>query len=158
MVHIANELQNKHHIFISPRRLKLSRNLVRAHALFNNRSKCNIADLEALQFSFWQKEEDIIKVKDLIYDTIGIPKKDAVEYRALMESIVDEMETAIENKQVLPNYDPDPIFSQAIGDLTKLSERILDKYTHIDDYSVVKSVYKDVQDRIKEVTVERHVL
>ncbi len=61
MVHIANELQNKHHIFISPRRLKLSRNLVRAHALFNNRSKCNIADLEALQFSFWQKEEDIIK-------------------------------------------------------------------------------------------------
>jgi len=158
MVHIANELQNKHHIFISPRRLKLSRNLVRAHALFNNRSKCNIADLEALQFSFWQKEEDIIKVKDLIYDTIGIPKKDAAEYRALMESIVDEMETAIENKQVLPNYDPDPIFSQAIGDLTKLSERILDKYTHIDDYSVVKSVYKDVQDRIKEVTVERHVL
>ncbi len=55
-----------------------------------------------------------------------------------MESIVDEMETAIENKQVLPNYDPDPIFSQAIGDLTKLSERILEKYTHIDDYSVVK--------------------
>lgn len=158
MVHIANELHNKHHIFISPRRLKLSRNLVRAHAILNQRTKCTIEDLIALQFAFWQKEEDIIKTKDLIYDTIGIPQKDAHEYTHIMNSILDEMASSIENKQVLPNYDPDPIFEQALSDLTKLAERILEKYSHIEDYTTVRKVYDEVMDKIKEITVERHVL
>jgi len=158
MVHIANELTNRHNVFISPRRLKLSRNLIRAHAILNGRSTCNIEDLIALQFSFWQKEEDIIKVKDIIYDTIGIPQANAKEYESIMDSIIEELERNIDNQQVLPNYDPEPLFQQAIGDLTKLTERILEKYMHIDDYHVVKDVYDLIQNKIKELTVERYIL
>lgn len=157
MVHIANELQSRHRIFISPRRLKLSRGMVRAHALYHGRSKCTVEDLAGLQYVFWQKEEDIRNVKDLIYDTIGIPRADAKRYTAMRQSIVDELARNIDNHQLLPNYAPDTYYSQALSDLTALGEQILEKYHPIEDYTVILSVHREILENIRELSVRRFI-
>lgn len=157
MVHIANELQNRHRVFISPRRLKLSRGMVRAHALYHGRTKCSVEDLTGLQYVFWQKEEDIRTVKDLIYDTIGIPQADAKRFEAIRQSILDELARNIDNHQLLPGYDPDPYYSQAVNDLAQLGEQILDKYHPIMEYPVINRVHVNILESIRELTVKRFV-
>lgn len=157
MVLIANDLQSRHRIFISPRRLKLSRNLVRAHALLQGRLKCTVEDLSALQFAFWQKEEDIRITRDLIFDTIGLPQADARRYEAIQQSILDELHRNIENHQLLPGYDPDSYYSQALKDLTALGEEILTKYHPISDYTALQGVHHAVIDTIRRLTVDRFI-
>lgn len=157
MVRISNELQSRHHIFISPRRLKLSRGMVRAHALYNGRTKCTAEDLVGLQYVFWQKEEDIRIVKDLIYDTIGIPKADARRFEAIRQSILDELARNIDNHRLLPGYAPDSYYSQALSDLSGLGEQILEKYSPIADYALVNEVYDAVRESIQELTVKRYL-
>lgn len=157
MVHIANELQNRHRIFISPRRLKLSRGMVRAHALYHGRTKCSVEDLAGLQYVFWQKEEDIRIVKDLIYDTIGIPRADAKRFEAIRQSILDELSRNIDNHQLLPGYNPDLYYSQSLHDLTLLGEQILEKYHPVTDYGVIQEVYETVQEDLRELTVKRFI-
>lgn len=157
MVHIANTLQSRSRIFISPRRLKLSRGMVRAHALYQGRTKCTVEDLVALQFVFWQKEEDIRIVRDLIFDTIGIPKADARGYEAVRQSILDELSRNIDNHQLLPGYHPEPYYRQALNDLTLLGESVLEKYHPIADYPPVYGVYMDIQESIRTLTVERFI-
>ncbi len=157
MVHIANELQSRHRIFISPRRLKLSRSMVQAHALYSGRTKCSVEDLVALQYVFWQKEEDIRIVKDMIYDTIGIPQADARKFEAARQSILDELSRNIDNHQLLPGYTPDAYYLQAMNDLTQLGERILEKYRPISDYTVIYGVYEAVQESLRELMVQRFI-
>lgn len=157
MVHIANELQSRHRIFISPRRLKLSRGMVQAHALYHGRSKCAVEDLAGLQYVFWQKEEDLRPVRDLIYDTIGTPRADAQRYRAIRQSILEELARNIDNHQFLPNYNPESYYSQALSDLAALGEQVLDKYHPIEDYTAVLEVHKEILEDIRELTVRRFI-
>lgn len=157
MVHISNELQKKNRIFISPRRLKLSRSMVRAHALYSGRSKCSVEDLVALQYVFWQKEEDIRIVRDLIHDTIGLPMADARKYEGTRQSILDELDRNIDNHQTLPGYNPDTYYQQALSDLVKLGERILEKYHPITDYTVINGVYEAIQESLRSLTVTRFI-
>jgi MoxR-like ATPase len=151
MVDIANTLTRKHKIFISPRRLKMSRNLIRASAILNNRMVCKVEDLMALQFSFWQKEEDIQKVKDLILDTIGIPMADAKHYDKMALSILSELKTNLDNTRHLPTFNPDKLHLQAVSDLTKLLELILTKYPWPEEHPQVLQVFKRIEDEIANI-------
>lgn len=158
MVDISEKLQIQKEIFISPRRLKNSRNLVKAHALLNNRMYCTIDDLIALKFSFWQKEDDINIVNDIIYDTMNLPLKDAEKYNETFFSITNEIETNIENTKSLPNFDPEKVFIQGLKDLEKLLERISLKYSPVNEYPSVEKVYKAIQDEIKEIAVRKYLV
>lgn len=155
MVLIANELQSRHRIFISPRRLKLSRNLVRAHALYQGRAKCAVEDLLALQYAFWQKEEDIRTVRDLIFDTIGLPQADARRYDGMRLSILEELERNLENHRLLPGYNPDLYYGQALKDLTALGEQLLEKYHPLSDYTALQSVHQAIVESLRDLTVSR---
>lgn len=157
MVGIANTLQSRHRIFISPRRLKLSRNLIRAHALYNGRTRCCPEDLIGLQFCFWQKEEDIRIVQDLIYDTLGIPQAEAQRFEAVRQSILNELERNIENHQLLPGYNPDPYYSQALKDMTALGEQVLEKYSPLEDHPPLRAAYDRIIESIKALTVQRFI-
>ncbi|MGB3366989.1 MAG: AAA family ATPase [Acidaminobacteraceae bacterium] len=158
MVYISNLLEKQHNIFISPRRLKQSRNLIKANALLNFRTKCDVSDLIALQYSFWQEEEDIIYVKEAIYETMGIPKNDRDSYIDTANSILNELMTNIKNTEILPTYDPDKIYKQAIGDLNKLLEQINEKYTHKDSNKLILEAYTYVEQNIEDLTVKRFML
>lgn len=148
MVDISNTLTRKHKIFISPRRLKMSRNLVRANALLNGRVVCKPEDLTALQFVFWQKEEDILKVNDLILDTIGIPEADSKHFDKMAMSILAELDSNLDITQGLPTYNPEKLHRQAISDLTKLLELILKKYPVPEDHVSVLKVFKKIENEI----------
>lgn len=158
MVHISNILEKEHNIFISPRRLKQSRDLIKAHALLNSRSRCNVSDLIALQYSFWQKEEDIVYVKEVIYETMGIPKKDRDDYVETTNSILSELITNIKNTEILPTYNPDKIYKQAISDLNKLIEEIRRKYPHMDNNKMIEEAHTYVEQNIEDLTVKRFML
>lgn len=158
MVHISNVLVKEHNIFISPRRLKQSRDLIKAHALLNSRTKCDVSDLIALQYSFWQQEEDIVYVKEAIYETMGIPKKDRDSYIETANSILNELITNIKNTEILPTYDPDKIYKQAISDLNKLLEQISSKYTHRDSNRMILEAYTYIEQNIEDLTVKRFML
>lgn len=151
MVEIANTLTKKHRIFISPRRLKLSRNLVRASALLDSRVVCKMEDLSALQFSFWQKEEDLQKVRDLILDTIGIPEADARKFEKMALSILNELQSNLENTHTLPTFNPEKLYRQAVSDLTKLLEMILKKYPVPEEHPAVERVFHHVEDQLRKL-------
>lgn len=158
MVHISNILEKEHNIFISPRRLKQSRDLIKAHALLNSRLKCDVSDLIALEYTFWQEEEDIVYVKEVIYETMGIPKKDSDLYIETANSILDELITNIKNTEILPTYDPDKIYKQAIIDLNKLIEQISEKYPQKANNKIIQEAYTYVEQNIEDLTVKRFML
>lgn len=157
MVHINNILEDEHNIFISPRRLKQSRDMVKAHAFLHGRNKCEISDLIALKFCFWQKIEDIKHVTDVIYDTMGMPKKDAKKYELMLISIIDEMVINIKNTEILPTFDPDSIYKQALSNLNKLIDTIFDKYPHPEIYDSINDIVTKVEYQIEDVTVKRYL-
>lgn len=155
MVLIANTLSEKHHIFISPRRLKMSRNLVRASALFNGRTHCQLADLKALEFTFWQKESDIQLVKDVIYDVQNGPNKDADRYLQIKDSIIEELERNLSNESHLPAFNADPIYLQASKDLMHLLESVKEKYPKEKVYPPIDHCYDLIEGAYKSVTERR---
>lgn len=157
MVHIGNILENDHNIFISPRRLKQSREMVKAHAFLHGRDKCDISDLIALKFCFWQKIDDIKHVTDVIYDTIGLPKKDSKKFELMLTSIIDEMIINIKNTEILPTFDIDGIYKQALSNLNKLLEVIFDKYPHPELYESINDIVTKIEHSIEDITVKRYL-
>lgn len=158
MVQIADTLQQKHHIFISPRRLKMSRNLVRAHAILKGRDVCLTDDLIALQFSFWQKEDDIIKVLDCIYDVMNLPQHDAKKFEDVLQSILDELDRNIDNQRDFDNFDIAEHYTSAIEDAVRLMERISMAYPEIEKYPEVQDAYDKVSLTYKRLITERNAL
>ncbi len=158
MVFIASTLEEKHHIFISPRRLKLSRNLIRAHAIYKGRDHCQVEDLIALQFAFWQKEEDIITVKSLLYEVMDRPRKDAQRYLNLMDSILDELDRNIDNQRDLPHYDIDPLYHQALSDMMKCLEKMQNDYPKREKYVEINAAYERVERTYQRLSGERMAL
>lgn len=154
MVEISNTLTKKHKLFISPRRLKMSRNLIRASALLSGRLACRMEDLMALQFSFWQKEEDIQKTRDLILDTIGIPEADGRKYDKMALSILQELQSNIDNTHNLPTFNPEKLYRQAVSDLTKLLEMILKKYPVPEEHAAVEKAFRQVEAEIRKLQLE----
>lgn len=158
MVNISETLQSKHNIFISPRRLKNSRNLVKAHALLNRRMTCKLEDIIALKFTFWQKEEDIPILNDLIYDTLNIPLIDSKEYNKIFNSIIDEMNSKSESINNIYNLDEDKKLFQGINDLNNLLNRIKSKYNNINEHTVINNVYTEIEEKLKQLTIKRNGL
>lgn len=158
MIEIASELQDKHQIFISPRRLKLSRRMIKAHALFNKRFQCRVEDLIALQFTFWQKEEDLIKVKDLIYEKMDLPRIHADTYNRLMDSIQEELDRNISNSQDFVNFKMETLYDQAIHNVMKLLERIVLEYPNPDKYEEIASAKLHIETSYKRLMQERNAL
>lgn len=154
MVEISNTLTKKYKLFISPRRLKMSRNLIRASALLSGRMVCRMEDLMALQFSFWQKEEDIQKVRDLILDTIGIPEADGRKFDKMALSILQELQSNIDNTHNLPTFNPEKLYRQAVSDLTKLLEMILKKYPVPEEHAAVEKAFRQVEAEIRKLQLE----
>lgn len=154
MVEISNTLTKKYKLFISPRRLKMSRNLIRASALLSGRLTCRMGDLMALQFSFWQKEEDIQKVRDLILDTIGIPEADGRKFDKMALSILQELQSNIDNTHNLPTFNPEKLYRQAVSDLTKLLEMILKKYPVPEEHTAVEKAFRQVEAEIRKLQLE----
>ncbi|MDK9711027.1 AAA family ATPase [Acidaminobacter sp.] len=154
MVEISNTLTKKHKLFISPRRLKMSRNLIRASALLSGRLTCRMEDLMALQFSFWQKEEDIQKARDLILDTIGIPESDGRKFDKMALSILQELQSNIDNTHNLPTFNPEKLYRQAVNDLTKLLEMILKKYPVPEEHAAVEKAFRQVEAEIRKLQLE----
>lgn len=158
MIDIATELQEKHQIFISPRRLKLSRNMVKANAVFNNRLQCTVEDLIALQFTLWQREEDLIKVKDLIYEKMDLPRVHAEEYNRLMQSIQEELDRNINNSQDFEDFNMDLLYEQALHNVMKLLERISLEYPQGDKYREITAVKVHIETAYKRLISERNAL
>ncbi len=158
MVKIATILESKHHIFISPRRLKLSRNLVRAHAILKGRSICVAEDLMALQYAFWQKVDDILIVKDTIYTILDQPLKDAQKYQDFLESIMDELDRNIDNQRDLPTFDIHQIYTQAISDVMKLLEQVQIDYPRYDENPPILESYRHIENTYKRLTREQSAL
>lgn len=158
MISIADELEKKHNVFISPRRLKLSGNLVRAHALYNNRQYCLTDDLIALQFAFWQKEEDILKVNDLIYEKMDLPNINAEKYLLLLTSIHDELERNINNHSEFFEKDTDTLYEQAISNVMKLMERVEAAYPQKEKYDIILKCFEQVNVSYQRLMLEKTAL
>ncbi|MCH4887788.1 hypothetical protein EZV73_09395 [Acidaminobacter sp. JC074] len=158
MIDIAETLENKYHIFISPRRLKLSRNMVKAHALLNQRQYCITDDLKALQYTLWQKEEDIIHVKDLIIEKMDLPRIHAKQYEKLMDSIDEELERNINNQSEFFDFDIDKIYEQAIYNVVKLIEKIELEYPNFERYEDISNVKKHIELSYNRLSSERLAL
>lgn len=144
MVLIATTLEQKHNMFISPRRLKMSRDLVKAHAFFRGRTYCLAEDLIALKFSFWQKEDDILKTLDCIYDVMNQPRHDAKKFMEILQSILDELDRNIDNQRDFDNFDIAHLYDQATQDCNKLMERILMAYANPEKYPDIQNAYNEV--------------
>ncbi len=158
MVQVASVLEQKHNVFISPRRLKMSRNLVRAHAYFNGRISCLPEDLIALQFSFWQKEEDIIKVLDCLYDVMNQPQHDASNFKNILQSILDELDRHIDNERDFDTFNIETLYTQAVQDTMKLLERITMAYPELEKYPEVSEAYNEVSLTYQRLITERDAL
>lgn len=131
--------------------------MVKAHAFLHGRDKCDISDLIALKFCFWQKIDDIKHVTDVIYDTIGLPKKDSKKFELMLTSIIDEMIINIKNTEILPTFDIDGIYKQALSNLNKLLEVIFDKYPHPELYESINDIVTKIEHSIEDITVKRYL-
>lgn len=158
MVHIASILEEKHHIFISPRRLKLSRNLVRAHAVLRGRITCVEDDLIALQFAFWQNIDDILIVKDTIFAVLDEPRKDAQKYHSFLDSIMDELDQNINNGRDLPDFDIHKLYTQALTDVMKLLEKIQTDYPRFDEIETIMNCFKQIENTYERLIIEQNAL
>ena len=144
VVQIADKLRDKHKIFISPRRVKLSRNLLRASAWLSGRNKVNQADLRALRFSFWQKEEDIIRVEDAIDAQMNKSSVDAKIFREMHQSVIDEFNRTKQNQSHLPGYEELPLIKQVQKDLYRLMEHIQQNYPNYVNYPAIAQVFDTI--------------
>lgn len=158
MVEISEKLVDEHHIFISPRRLKLSRNLVKANALLNGRNACIPEDLNTLTYAFWQRKEDIVKVKEVIHSILEKPAKDAARFLKVLDSILEELDRHIEDEKDLPNFNIDALYGQAITDLVKLRESVDGSYPYKDPYPEIKSAEEAINKTYARLIQERNVL
>jgi len=158
MISIAEELESKHNIFISPRRLKLSGNLVRAHALYNNRDYCLTDDLIALQFAFWQKEEDILKVNDLIFEKMDLPNINAEKYLSLLTSIQEELDRNINNHSDFFENDTDTLYEQTLNNIMKLMERIELEYPQKEKYEIIFKCFEQINTSYQRLMREQSAL
>jgi len=158
MIDIANKLEIKYNIFISPRRLKLSGNLVRAHALYNNRDHCLTDDLIALQFAFWQKEDDLLKVHDVIYEKMDLPNINAEKYLSLLSSIQEELDLNINNHSEFFENDTDTLYEQAISNIMTLMERIELEYPEKEKYDIIVNCYDQINTAYQRLIRERSAL
>ncbi len=151
MVAISNALETEYNVFISPRRLKLSRNMIKANAILNGRTKCMPEDLTALKYTFWQKEEDIPVVERLIFDRLNLPQKDADEYDKILNSITKEMNTNIESHQHFKDFNIYDIYKQALDDIMRLMEKINIEYPQRGIYADIDNIYEKVNTEHKRV-------
>lgn len=158
MISIAEELESKHHIFISPRRLKMTRNLVKANAILAGRHHCTVDDLIALQYTFWQREEDLTKVKDLILEKMDLPKIHAEKYNQLMDSIQEELDRGINNSQDFVDFDIIKLYEQAIHNVMKLIEKVTTEYPQPEKYTEVEIAYKHIEAAYNRLTTEKNAL
>ncbi len=158
MIDISEELETKHDIFISPRRLKLSRNLVRAHAVYSKRNYCLVDDLVALQYSFWQKEDDLNIVHDLINEKMDLPNINAEKYSSLLQSIQEELDRNINNHSDFFNNDTDTLYEQALSNIMILLERVQSEYPQMNKYKVILDSYNQIELTYKRLTKERNAL
>lgn len=145
VITIAQSLRDKHQIFLSPRRVKLSRNLMRASAWLNGRDTVNQDDLRALRFSFWQREEDIHRVEDMIDDQRNKPLLDAKLFHKMHQSVLAEFERTKENQSHLPGYEELPLLKQAQKDLYRILEHIQESYPHYKTIPAIDQVYQEVE-------------
>lgn len=144
MVKIASGLRDKHNIFISPRRLKNARNVVKANALLHGRETVELIDLQPLKFVFWENEEDIPYVEDAVDDALHVVEKEAAEYRQVVESILGGLTRNI--KGVNSEKTAEAYF-EAIKDVDILLERILTQYPDVDKYQEIQEIYEFIKDR-----------
>lgn len=145
VIQIADELRTKHHIFISPRRMKLSRNLLRASAYLAGRTTVNQDDLRALRFSFWQKEEDIIRVEDAIDRQQNKPALDAKLFQQMHRSVLDEFERTKQNQYHLPGYEETALIKQVQKDILRIMEHVQTNYPSYKNYPLIYQVYQDLE-------------
>lgn len=145
VVQIADKLRDKHHIFISPRRVKLSRNLLRASAWLAGRDTVNQDDLRALRFSFWQKEDDILKVEDAIDAQRGKPALDAKIFRQMHQSVLDEFERTKQHQSHLPGYEETALIKQVQKDLVRIMEHIQTNYPGYKNYPEIYQAYQAIE-------------
>ncbi len=148
IINIAEELYEKHQIFLSPRRIKMSRNLVKASALLNLRDKCNKKDLHALRFSFWQKEEDITKCKESIIKEINRTNIEIEKCSKLIQSVKKEFDNNLSALKLTGNGEMKTIKEQAISDLNKIK-------TMIDEEGISEiNTSKNLMEKINQVEKE----
>lgn len=145
VITIAQHLRDKHGIFLSPRRVKLSRNLMRASAWLHGRDTVNQDDLRALRFSFWQREEDIRRVEDAIDDQRNKPLLDAKLFHKMHLSVLQEFERTKENQSHLPGYEELPLIKQVQKDLFRILEHIQENYPHYKTIPAIHQVYQEVE-------------
>lgn len=158
MVLISEKLTESHRIFISPRRLKLSRNLVKASALLSGREVCVPEDLTVLAYAFWQKKEDILKVKEVIHEVLDQPLKDAAKYGKILDSILDELDRHIEDEKDLPNFNIDALYAQAIADVLKLRETVDASYPNKERHPELMTVSSKLDNTYTRLSHERDIL
>lgn len=158
MVFLSISLEERYNIFISPRRLKLSRNLVRASAVLNNRCYCTLDDLMALQFSFWQKTEDILLVKDALYEILDKPRKDAEKFLKLLDSVIDELDLNIENQRDFASFDINALYSQALKDITFLIEQVFAEYKAPEDFEEINTALQKINNAYHRLMNEQNEL
>ena len=144
VITIAQTLRDKYQIFLSPRRVKLSRGLMRASAWLNGRETVNQDDLRALRFTFWQREDDIRRVEDTIDDQRNKPLLDAKLFAKMHASVLQEFERTKENQSHLPGYEELPLIKQVQKDLYRLMEHIQQNYPNYVNYPAIAQVFDTI--------------
>lgn len=145
VIQLADRLRDKHRIFLSPRRVKLSRGLLRASAWLDQRDTVSLADLRALRFSFWQREDDILKVADAIDAQLNKPALDAKIFRQMHQSVLEDMKRTRDNQSHLPGFEVSALIKQAQKDILRIMEHIQSNYPAYQTYSEIDQVYRELQ-------------
>ncbi len=144
MVRIANKLREHHNIFISPRRLKNARNVVKAHALFQGRENVELIDLLPLKYVFWENEEDIPYVEDAVDEALHVVERDEKEFRNILDSILGGLTRNLKDNDLEKRADS---YFEAIKDLDILLERIQNQYPDFDRYEGIKDMVEIIKKR-----------
>lgn len=148
MVKVANALREYHNIFISPRRLKNSRNVVKASALLHGRKSVELMDLSPLKFVFWENPEDIPYVEDALDNVLHVIEREAQEYKEIFESILGGLSRSIRDREAGKAI---VAYFEAIKDLDVLLEKILKQYPDIEKYHKINEIYEQIKDRKMEL-------
>lgn len=150
IVNISEKLSNENNISLSPRRIKLSRNLVKASAILNYRDKCTKEDLIALKYSFWQNKEDILYLNEAIIKEIEKDSEDFKKYNSLFISILEEYKRNLNIAKKTQNIDIDNIKIQFKSDVNKLIDLIKDDYNN-DIAKDLLNLIKKMEGKIYEI-------
>jgi hypothetical protein len=117
-----------------------------------------VDDLIALQYAFWQREEDLIKVKDLIYEKMDLPRIHAQEYNLLMQSIQEELDRNINNNQDFNDFDLHALYDQAIFNVMKLLEKMTEDYPNPSAYEDIAKSFHHVNAAYARLIQEQQAL